>query len=292
VNSMKAFPFDLPMLTRSLHLVNSPCGEKKALRLSSSVSKERPWTKSSSLPSCSSFSSVAAAGVSAAGVSSALAGDSSSELDEPDEDEDAAALAFFAGAASDEESLSLPDEEDEAAAFLAGAFLAGAASDELSLSDEELDSAFLATFLEALATTLTLSDDDEESESDDEDSTTFFFCGTTAFSVFLEALLFDPADTFEAALDLFFGVGSGDELLDEELDELLELELEDGGVGAFFLDFLSFLAGTGATVFSFLLSAFFDLFFSSTLAFLTGASSDDESEATTTFFDFLSDLPI
>jgi len=288
VNSMKAFPFDLPMLTRSLHLVSSPCGEKKALRPSSSVSKERPWTKSSSLPSCSSFSSVAAAGVSAAGVSSALAGDSSSELDDPDEDE--AALAFLAGAASDEESLSLPDEEDEAAAFLAGAFLAGAASDELSLSDEELDSAFLATFLEALATTLTLSDDDEESESDDEDSTTFFFCGTTAFSVFLEALLFDPADTFEAALDLFFGVGSGDELLDEELDELLELE--DGGVGAFFLDFLSFLAGTAATVFSFLLSAFFDLFFSSTLAFLTGASSDDESEATTTFFDFLSDLPI
>jgi len=260
VNSMKAFPFDLPMLTRSLHLVSSPCGEKKALRPSSSVSKERPWTKSSSLPSCSSFSSVAAAGVSAAGVSSALAGDSSSELDDPDEDE--AALAF----------------------------LAGAASDELSLSDEELDSAFLATFLEALATTLTLSDDEEESESDDEDSTTFFFCGTTAFSVFLEALLFDPADTFEAALDLFFGVGSGDELLDEELDELLELE--DGGVGAFFLDFLSFLAGTAATVFSFLLSAFFDLFFSSTLAFLTGASSDDESEATTTFFDFLSDLPI
>lgn len=294
---MKALPFDLPMLWRSLHLVISPNGEKKALSPSSVVSKDNPWTKSSSLPSFSSETagaSSAAAGSSAlvsAGLASESESDPEPELDpldeaaflaaflaglasdsesEPDELEDEAAFlagAFLAGLAS-EESESDPDDDDGEAAFLAlaGAFLAGLASLE-SESDDE--AAFLAALAAAFfgATTLTLSSDDDESESELElSSTFFFFCGTAAFSDFLAALLllaFETLLTLDAALGLLaagFLFSDSEELLDDELEEELLATL-------FFSTFLE------------------DFDFLSMLCFLLGAS-DELADLATTFFDF------
>ena len=298
---MKALPFDLPMLWRSLHLVISPNGEKKALSPSSVVSKDNPWTKSSSLPSFSSETagaSSAAAGSSAlvsAGLASESESDPEPELDplneaaflaaflaglasdsesEPDELEDEAAFlagAFLAGLAS-EESLSDPDDdEDGEAAFLAlaGAFLAGLASLESESDDEDDDAAFLAALAAAFfgATTLTLSSDDDESESELElSSTFFFFCGTAAFSDFLAALLllaFETLLTLDAALGL---LAAG--FLFSDSEELLDDELEEELLATLF--FSTFLE---------------DFDFLSMLCFLLGAS-DELADLATIFFDF------
>jgi hypothetical protein len=162
-----------------------------------------------------------------------------------------------------------PESDPDDSAFLA-AFLAGFSSEESDPESDPDDSAFLAAAF--LATGLA---DSSESESE-EDSTLAFFCGTTAFSAVFFALLefLLAAETFEAALDLFWAGLASDESESESEED-----------STFFLDFLTSLTGA-ATFFS---ASFFDLFLS-TLTFLAGASDDELSESelleATTFFVF------
>jgi len=210
--------------------VSAPCSPKKDPRVSSVVSKERALTKSSVLPSFSSLT--AGASVAAATASSFGASSESDPLPEPLDASFLAALAefFLTGLADSLESESEPEELEDAAflAFLAGAAFFGASlSEELS---DELDS-FLATFLEAvfLATTLTDSSEEELSESEEEEAALAFFCGTLALSLVFWALFLLPALTLLPALGLLAAGLASEESESDESEELLSCFL------AFFL---------------------------------------------------------
>jgi hypothetical protein len=201
------------------------------------VSKERPVTNNSVLPSWPSSSTAAAFPIVFAGASTSspeledesfflaetlefflevfLTG--SLSLSDPEPDDEAAFLACF--------PFFLADPAEAAEAFLT-AFFGASLSEELSSSEED---SFLAAFLDEeafFATTLTDSSEDESSS--EEDSATFFFYGTAYFStVLLTLFLPEPLDALEAALALlaagFFSV-----------DELLSLSEEEDSC---FLDF-------------------------------------------------------
>ena len=170
----------------------------KALNDSSVVSKERPWTNNSSLPSCSSET---AAGVSSAAIDAFL--------------DDFLDFGFSSSL------LSLSEESFLAVEFFLEVFFGAGFSE--SLESESLDESFLAgAFLAAAFFGAGFSS--LESESLEESWTFFFFWGTAAFSdVFLAFPEFlDAAETFEAALGLLVATtltGSSDELSLSLLEE-------------------------------------------------------------------------
>ena len=214
-NSMNAFPLLLPPPMRSLHFVISPNGEKNWLRVSSVVSKLRPWTNSSVFPSCSSF------------VSSAFSTFiSESALD--------CFLLFFTGLASElslSESLLLEELSCLAAFFdfLTGAFSSLELDPSESESLDEDDCCFLLFFLAGAFFGAGFSSSDDESdpeELEDESFLATFLAGAffTGFSSSEDEseLLDDEEESFLAAFfaGAFLG-GSSDEESDSDSDDEL-----------------------------------------------------------------------